>query len=212
MVKYVALVVALAACGNGDKCAKVFDKLKPAFEKEKAGEKMERDKEVGHCKEQLKDHPEREAVMDCILAISGTPSMDDLMKCDKEHGAPDKKHGKATEASLLLNNIGKNAKRVFVENSAYPIGKAALTPATDCCKGEGGKCAVDAAQWKVEPWATLGFEISEPHLFRYSYESTDGKTFTATAVGDPDCSGKPVTYTLNGTSTAGNPSVNLTPP
>jgi hypothetical protein len=219
MLKHLALVITLAACGKGDKCAKVFDKLAPAFDKENKGsdKKMDRDKEVGHCQQQLKEHPEREAVLDCILAISGTPAMTDLMACDKAHGAPssggDKKDGKVTEASLMLNKIGKNAKRVFGETSKYPIGKAALTPATDCCKADGGKCAVDPKQWTVEPWSTLEFTIEEPHLFRYTYDGSDGKSFTATAVGDPDCSGKPQTYTLTGTiSDAGNPTLNLVKP
>jgi hypothetical protein len=213
MFKHLALVISLAACGKGDKCAKVFDKLAPAFEKDN-GKKMDRDKEVGHCQQQLKEHPEREAVLDCILATSGTPSMGDLMACDKAHGAPSSGGDKVkiTEASLMLNKIGKNAKRMFGETGKYPIGKAAPTPATDCCKGDGGKCAVDPKQWTVEPWASLEFTIDEPHLFRYSYDGSDGKSFTATAVGDPDCSGKPVTDTLTGALTAdGRPTENLSP-
>jgi len=223
MLKHLALVIALAACGKGDKCAKVFDKLAPAFDKENKGsdKKMDREKEVGRCQQQLKDHPEREAVLDCILAINGTPAMTDLMACDKAHGAPEKKDGlkdyqdksKATEASLMLNKIGKSAKRVFGETGKYPIGKAALTPATDCCKGDGGKCAVDSKQWTAEPWTSLDFTIDEPHLFRYSFDGSDGKSFTATAVGDLDCSGRPVTYTLTGALDAtGNPTVNLVKP
>ena len=51
---------------------------------------------------------------------------------------------KMTEASLQLNKIGKNAKRMFVESSAsFRSRKAPLTPATDCCKGPNGKCPVD---------------------------------------------------------------------
>jgi hypothetical protein len=215
MIKYLAIVMALAACGSGDKCSKVYDKLAPVFEKEMKGEKkMDKAKEIERCKDELKNHPDREAAMDCILALPGTPTMGDLMACEsKRDNKKDLNEGKVTEASLQLNKIGKNAKRVFAETSAFPIAKAPLTPATECCKGPSGKCPVDATAWTIEPWKTFEFTIDEPHQFRYSYESTDGKSFTATAVGDPDCSGKPVTYTLNGTlDAAGNPSINLIKP
>jgi hypothetical protein len=215
MIKYLAIVMALAACGNGDKCSKVYDKLAPVFEKEMKGEKkMDKAKEIDRCKDELKNHPDREAAMDCILALPGTPTMGDVVACEsKRDGSKDSDKGKISEASLQLNKIGKNAKRVFIETSAFPIAKAPLTPATECCKGPGGKCPVDATAWTIEPWKTFEFAIEEPHQFRYSYESTDGKSFTATAVGDPDCSGKPVTYTMNGTlDAAGNPSINLIRP
>jgi hypothetical protein len=57
----------------------------------------------------------------------------------------------------------------------------------------------------------MEFQIDEPFRYRYSYES-DGQTFTATAVGDPDCDGKPGTYTLTGSVDNGNPKVELKEP
>jgi hypothetical protein len=221
MLKCLAMIVALAACGNGDKCSKVFDKLQPAFEKEAKGVKMDRTKEVDRCKQQLKDHPDRQKEIDCILAISGTPTMGDLMACSEKKGDKPADTGgfkdyqtksKATEAKLQLNKIGKNAKVTFAETSKFPVGSAPLTPATDCCKGEGGKCQPDPKAWTTGPWTALDFAIDEPHRFRYSYESADGTTFTATAVGDLDCSGKPLTYTLKGSVDAGNPKVELQEP
>lgn len=216
MVKYLALV-ALAACGNGDKCSKVYDKLAPVFEK--TDKKPDKAKEIDRCKEELKKHPDREAAIDCIIAHPGTPTMGDVMACEsKRDGSKDsvkdyQNRSKAIEASLQLDRLGKNAKRLFGETSAFPIAKAPLTPATDCCKDPSGKCAVDATAWTAEPWKTLEFQLDEPHRFRYSYESTDGKSFTATAVGDLDCSGKPVTFTLTGSvDAAGNPTTNLTKP
>src|ERR1700742_4604266 len=130
MLKYLAMVVALAACGNGDKCSKVFDKLQPAFEKEAKGMKMDRTKEIDHCKQQLKDHPEREKEIDCILAISGTPTMGDLAACSQtnEKGFKDyQDKSKATEAKLVLNKIGKHAKMIYGETSKFPVGSAPLT-------------------------------------------------------------------------------------
>lgn len=224
MLKYLAMVVALAACGNGDKCSKVFDKLQPAFAKEAKGVKMDKTKEIDRCKQQLKDHPEREKEIDCILAISGTPTMGDLMACsEKQKGDKSDKSdkngfkdyqakSKAIEAKLQLDRIGKNAKRIYGETSKFPVGSVPLTPATDCCKGEGGKCQPDPKAWTAGPWAALEFTIDDPHLFRYSYESTDGTSFTATAVGDLDCSGRPQTFTLKGSVEAGNPKVELQEP
>ena len=223
MIKVLAVVVLLSACGGGgDKCAKVYDKLAPAMEKMGgAGKKPDRDKMIAECKDKIKDHPERAAEMDCILDISGEVTMDKLMACSKPKttaGKDDFKDyqtkSKMTEAKLQLNKIGKNAKRVFIEGGKFPVGSAPLTPATDCCKGEGGKCAVDAKAWTVAPWSALDFQIDEPHLYRYSYEgAADGKSFTATAVGDLDCSGKPQTFTMKGSlDETGNPKTELVEP
>jgi hypothetical protein len=68
--------------------------------------------------------------------------------------------------------------------------------------------------WVQNPvWHALDFEIDEPSLFRYSYES-DGKTFTAKAVGDLDCDGIEITYELNGKidPATRNPVITLTEP
>jgi hypothetical protein len=218
MLKYLAMAVVLTACGNGDKCSKVFDKLQPAFEKEAKGVKMDRTKEIDRCKQQLKDHPEREKEIDCILGLSGTPTMGDLMACsekktDDKSGFKDYQNkSKQTEAKLQLNKIGKNAKAIFAETGKFPVGSAPLTPATECCAGTGGKCQPDPKAWTAGPWAAMEFTIDEPHLYRYSYESTDGTTFTATAVGDLDCSGRLQTFTLKGSVDAGNPKVELQEP
>ncbi|CAN5518712.1 hypothetical protein BH11MYX1_BH11MYX1_16160 [soil metagenome] len=105
----------------------------------------------------------------------------------------------ATEGSLELNKISKEAKYVVAEKSGFPIGKALLTPATECCKSADHKCAPDPKSWAAEPWTTLGFTIDDPHRFRYSYESIDGTSFTATAVADLDCNGTLTTMTATGT-------------
>ena len=161
--------------------------------------------------------------MDCILAINGTPTMGDLMACsEKQKGdkPADKggfkdyqgqEQGRPRRSSSSTRSA-RARKRSSRETGKFPVGSAPLTPATDCCKGEGGKCQPDPKAWTAGPWAALEFSIDEPHLFRYSYESTDGTTFTATAVGDLDCSGKPQTFTLKGTVDAGNPKVELQEP
>jgi hypothetical protein len=89
-----------------------------------------------------------------------------------------------------------------------------MTPAEPCCKGPDHKCApVPADQWAAsDVWSKLDFEIGEATRFQYSYES-DGKTVTATAVGDLDCDGTSVTYKLEMTAgTDGNPTMNIIDP
>ncbi|NVB80327.1 MAG: hypothetical protein HOV81_18180 [Kofleriaceae bacterium] len=117
------------------------------------------------------------------------------------------KRGKQSEAHLQLNKLAKSAKTEYAVNGEFPKGKVALPPS--CCES-GGTCS-DAAVWQDPVWKALDFSIDEPHRFRYSYES-DGKTFTATAVGDLDCDGNEVTYTLRGSSEQGNPTTRLEDP
>src|SRR6188474_2543076 len=61
-----------------------------------------------------------------ILAAVAIPSFMDYMKRSKK-----------TEASLQLNKIGKNAKRVYSESSSYVVGTAGQLPAKP---GAGGCC------------------------------------------------------------------------
>jgi type IV pilus assembly protein PilA len=139
-----------------------------------------------------------------ILAAVAIPAFMDYMKRSKK-----------TEASLQLNKIGKNNKREYMENSQYVTvdGPAAPTATNGCCGGAGttpNHCAATPAAWTAG-WKSLDFEIDEDTLFVYKY--TGGATaYTATAVGDLDCDGTAITYTLTGTATGGNPAVQLTEP
>ncbi len=113
---------------------------------------------------------------------------------------------KGVEADLQLHKLTRSAKTAAVTNGEYPVGTAPLTPATACCKEQGGRCKPNAAAWSTPVWTALDFEVSDPHYFQYTYTS-DGKSFTATAVGDLDCDGTTITYTLKGTLEAGAPTV-----
>ena len=132
-----------------------------------------------------------------VLAAIAIPAFMDYMK-----------KSKVNEATLMLNRLGKNAKVAYVTNDAFPKGIAPLTPPTSCCAGPGGKCVGD---WAQPAWQALDFEIDRPGLFQYSYAS-DGTTFNATAVGDLDCDGTMITYTLSGTVEQGNVKLQLTEP
>jgi prepilin-type N-terminal cleavage/methylation domain-containing protein len=126
---------------------------------------------------------------------------------------------KTVEAELQLNKIGKASKRQYAEQSSYVAGSAKPLPikpggggpGVGCCGGPNNHCAVDPGFATDDIWKTLDFQMDEPSLFIYSY---DGKAadYTALATGDLDCDGTPITYTLTGTSTNGNPAYILTLP
>jgi type IV pilus assembly protein PilA len=144
-----------------------------------------------------------------ILAAVAIPAFMDYMKRSKK-----------TEASLQLNKIGKNSKRAYMENSTYVTGAAAKMPAPvvtgkGCC-GSAGKspnhCAANPAGFTGDPvWTALEFEIDEDTLFYYSYTGT-ATTYTAIAVGDLDCDGTEITYSLTGTADKGQPAYDLSEP
>ena len=142
-----------------------------------------------------------------ILAAVAIPAFMDYMKRSKK-----------TEASLQLNKIGKNAKRVYSETSSYITGTAAQLPgkvATGCCNGGGtdkNHCkAVPASFAGDATWKQLDFQIDEDSLFVYDYTGA-ATTFTSTATGDLDCDTVEIVYTLNGNVIAGNPAVTLVEP
>jgi len=146
-----------------------------------------------------------------ILAAVAIPAFMDYIKRSKK-----------TEASLQLNKIGKNAKRVFSETGSYVDKKSTVLPAhpgngtgKGCCGGGGGDgnhCAAQPAEFAKDAiWTALDFQIDEPTLFYYLYDGTPA-TFVATATGDLDCDGTEIQYTLTGTSEKGNPAVTITEP
>jgi hypothetical protein len=115
------------------------------------------------------------------------------------------------EAQLQLNKLGMNAKRAFVQMSQWPQGKVALTPAKPCCQEPDHHCRWTPSTWQDPVWKSLDFEVHESFMFQYSYES-DGKTFIANAIGDPDCRGQTVRYTMTGTNENFYPAVRLQGP
>jgi hypothetical protein len=124
-----------------------------------------------------------------------------------------KKKAKKSEAMIQLDKISKRAKEEFHVNGAFPVAKLALTPGETCCVQDHEmkkKCAPKASNWSGD-WRKLDFSIDEPHYFQYSYES-DGKTFTAKAVGDLDCDTTMITYEAQGSALDGKPSVQITEP
>ena len=104
---------------------------------------------------------------------------------------------KRTEAELMLNRLGKNLKvySISANQPGFPILTLGPTPAQPCCTQPKATCAPNAADWTA--WQPLEFSIEDPFRFQYTYTS-DGQTFTATAIGDLDCDTNNVVYKLTG--------------
>jgi prepilin-type N-terminal cleavage/methylation domain-containing protein len=143
-----------------------------------------------------------------ILAAIAIPSFMDYIKRSKK-----------TEAALQLNKIGKSAKRVYSESSSYVVGIAGELPGKlgvgGCCGGGGtdpNHCKAVPASFAADTvWKALDFQIDEDNLFRYDYNGASS-SFTAMALGDMDCDGTEITYTLTGLAVNGNPAVSLSEP
>ena len=121
---------------------------------------------------------------------------------------------KATEAELRLRQLVKANNVAAVDTTAYVEGQTALTPAQSCCaqNAEGkGKCAPDAATWNDPVWQKLNFSVDMPHYFQYQYTGT-ATSYKIIAVGDLDCDGTTITYTVDGNFDAGNPTFIMTKP
>jgi type II secretory pathway pseudopilin PulG len=138
-----------------------------------------------------------------ILAAVAVPAFTDYMS-----------KGKKSEAELELNVIGKNSKDNYIADAHYIVGSTPMTPAQSCCElNDQGKrkCPAKPEFWADPTWQALDFQIDDPHYFRYQYTGTATR-YKAIAVGDLDCDGTEVTYTLEGSSDNGIPTAKLTFP
>jgi hypothetical protein len=158
----------------------------------------------------------------CMAAAA---SREALMKCVKDEAGSKKRGGglesyatrsKQAEAELELGILKKRLKIYYGENEKFPIGTAGPTPpgSGGCC-GDGGKtrCDPTPALWTADPiWSALDFEMTEPHYFRYAYESGDGRTVKVRAIGDLDCDSIPGELVLDGRIEEGEPAFTLTKP
>jgi type IV pilus assembly protein PilA len=124
------------------------------------------------------------------------------------------KRAKTSEAMLQLNAIGKGAKSYYQANTRFPQGSAAVLPGADgtACSQPGKKFATSTA-WSTDPvWLDLDFHVDDIGFFSYHFDSTVFNQATALAVGDLDCDGTLITYTLDFTTPGGTPSAALTVP
>jgi prepilin-type N-terminal cleavage/methylation domain-containing protein len=123
---------------------------------------------------------------------------------------------KTSEALLQLDKIGKRALIEYNTHATFPAVAAGTTPQQGCCAqnvGSKRKCAVVPTDWDTPEWRALDFAMDKPFYYQYAYApAADGATFTATAVGDRDCDGTTVTFTLAGDTVNGVPRTVLTEP
>jgi len=217
MHKTLLLVALLGACSkaeSGDDCERFFARSKPVFDamakdKGKAMTDADAARFLSECRtHQGKPGNKDEALMKCVLAASDD---DKIKSCWTDALGDYMKKSKKTEAQLQLNKLGKNLKVYYITNDKFPVGKTGPTPDKGCCGQPNAKCAVTTAWATDKVWQELDFQIDEPNLFQYSYES-DGKTATATAVGDLDCDTTMITYTLKVSVDNGNPKAEIIEP
>ncbi len=197
----IAIIVA-AGCGDAPSCESAVRSAMKRFSPDQPNDEMIATM-TGVCIEQKWSAKARSC-----LAEARTEEL--AGKCLERRD--DSGGGRRSEAEINLNAINKAADAEYAETAQYPVGTVGLTPSTSCCEQAGKKCQVVASDWNGVPvWDALGFEMTQPSFFQYSYTS-DGKTFSAAAVGDLDCDGQTVTYSLEGAAPNGSPTSTLTKP
>jgi hypothetical protein len=214
LIVIAAGVLALCGCGGPDPSCK--DAITKASKLQPARELGVTEQLIGVCERQ-------EWAGDLRRCFAGAVDRASLMEC-LAHRPEERRNGLGhyrtrvmkTEAQLQLDKIGKAAKVAYLERAQFPTEAAPLTPSDSCCIEnfqDRRRCRPDASRWSAPAWRALDFEISTPHAFRYSYTpSKDGTSFTATAVGDLDCDGVDITFTLHGRVVNGNPETKLVEP
>jgi hypothetical protein len=198
LIAAVLLVSGCAKSKSGDRCEIVVDKsMKVLGDLAKMrGARLgdpEKKELVAQCRKAVKaGKPDPQ--MDCVIAAKDDAG---VSACYTKGYEQYLARSKEIEAKLQLGKLGKLATTAFVENAEFPKGKVGPTPATPCC-GEGTKqCTPTETTWADPVWKALDFAVEGAFHFQYTYES-DGKTFTATATGDVECTGKPTTTSIVG--------------
>jgi len=207
-------VLFVSSCGKkggGDDCQRFVDKSRVVIEElaKKAGKPVsELDKLVDTCREKHgKPGNKDDAMVACVLGADGDAA---VKSCWDNAFKSYANAGRASEAKLMLNRIGKSAKRAYGETNAFVAGKVGPVPDKACCSFPDHKCP--GFDDRSDPvWTALDFEIEEPHLFQYSYDGT-ATAATATAIGDLDCSGTTITYQLKLSVDGGAPKTELVEP
>jgi type IV pilus assembly protein PilA len=133
-----------------------------------------------------------------ILAAIAIPAFLDYMN-----------KGKKTEASLQLDNMEKKIAAFHVEKARLPVSATTLFPsATTACASSTGLIPVEKqSAWEASGagWKEMQFHIDQETRFQYNWTQTGPTTNgVGLAVGDLDCDGTIMTYSLNVTISEGN--------
>ena len=103
------------------------------------------------------------------------------------------------EARATLGRAATAATALVRRDGGLPRGDIFPTPAIPCCARVGHKCR---GGYSGTIWESLGFDSEFTSYFQLAYQS-DGAKLVIKAVGDLDCDGTTITYTLEG-SVQGN--------
>ncbi len=198
------IALSLVACSkkpSGDQCQQITDKAMPVMQEmaKAAGKDMPpggADELTQQCRDRLKSGKPLDADSKCMLAAGDQAAV----RACFEAGLKDyQRKSKAINGKVALHAASRSAKEAFVDKNAYVVGKAGPTPATACCAQPDHVCAENPTDWTQSPiWTALQIQGAESNQYQLTYESTDGKSFVMTAIGDPDCDGHPMTLTTHG--------------
>ena len=216
VVGVVGAVVAAAGCSKAapgaDDCARFVEKSRPVMsDMMKTAGRTLSDADVAKmldtCKKGGPGGQTKDPVFACVVGAADDAA---VRACYVKGLGSYTARSKAIEAKVALKGIGRSLDTAYQDTQKLPVGTAGPTPATPCCQGPDQKCP--PAAWTADPvWSALYFEMPEPTRFQYAYQS-DGITARATATGDLDCDGTPITFTLTATIEGGAVKVDLVEP
>jgi len=130
---------------------------------------------------------------------------------------------KTTEATEFIKKMADGARAYYMDGAAsqgslvpvakqFPGPSVGPTPKPGSCCEDGKKCAPNPDSWSAPTWQALNFGVFDPHYFSYKYEvAADGRSITASAIGDLDCDGTFSTYSLTATIEEGGDAPMLAP-
>ncbi len=114
--------------------------------------------------------------------------------------APDLAPARATLHQLLIDALGAPVADLAALGLTTAQGFAWFG-----IDGGPHRCQTPSKTWQRDPiWRALEVEAEQQGQFRYAYRS-DGKTFSARAIGDLDCDGTEITYERTGAVENGQP-------
>lgn len=202
----------LAGCG-GNSCEDAIGNAAKLYGIGGSSYGAQRAKAIQTCK----DEKWSEQLRACAVAAKTKPELDACEKYKRDEapsGAAEyAQKSKRIEAEVNLERIKRSLKAHYMEMAMFPTGSASLTPAAPCCDGPNHRCPPNPSDWAGNPvWDALDFEVSDPAYFQYAYESKDGKSAVARAVGDLDCDMVTVTFEMRCEAPAGDVVCTLTKP
>jgi hypothetical protein len=106
-------------------------------------------------------------------------------------------------ARMDLHRMATSAKQVYYEKSEFPT--VDHPPIGSCCSEPNKRCRED---WTAPAWKAIDYSDFGPSRYRFGYRSTP-TSFEAMAIGDADCDGNEVVYTLRIDAQDGTPTTGL---